>query len=315
MKKVLLTGATGFIGRHCLSSLLTRGFEVHAVSSGEELKDAPPEVRWHKADLLNSSQVEELTGQIKATHLLHAAWYAVPGKYWTSLENIRWVKASLELMQAFAHNNGRRAVMVGSCAEYDWRYGYCSEDVTPLAPQTLYGVCKHSLRMMLESFSRERGLSAAWGRIFFLYGPHEPEERLVASVTRSLLKGERARCSHGKQVRDFLYVKDVADALAALLDSSVEGAVNVASGQPVALSTIIQTIAEKIGLADSVEFGVIESPMSEPPLIVGNVGRLRDEVCWRQRYDLQMGVDETIRWWRHRLNETGAQLRLGGREE
>lgn len=302
MKRVLLTGATGFVGRHCLPALLSRGFEVHAVSSQSE-PEGNAGVHWHKADLLKPTEVWELARRVEATHLLHLAWYAVPGKFWTSTENVRWVQASLELMQAFHHAGGSRLVMTGSCAEYDWSYeGYFDETRTPLVPRSLYGVSKHALRMVVESYCRGQGVSAAWGRIFFLYGVHEPEGKLVASVIRSLLRGEPARCSHGRQVRDFLYVEDVASALVALLDSDVTGAVNIASGEPVTLSSIIQGIAERLGRPDLVRLGAIDAPPNEPPLIVGSNARLEREVGFKPRYNLQQGIDASIDWWRGQMS-------------
>ncbi|HMF58148.1 MAG TPA: NAD-dependent epimerase/dehydratase family protein, partial [Pyrinomonadaceae bacterium] len=170
MKRVLLTGASGFIGRHCLTALSERGYEVHAVWSKERAGvDTMPGSHRHKADLLDSAQVTSLLEQVRPTHLLHCGWYAVPGKYWTATENFRWVESSLHLLQTFAAMGGQRAVGVGTCAEYDWRYGYCSERLTPLNPATTYGACKHALQLMLDALSKQTGLSAAWGRLFFLY--------------------------------------------------------------------------------------------------------------------------------------------------
>jgi len=302
MKRILLTGATGFIGRHCLPLLSARGYEIHAVSTRGS-PDCSSDIHWHKVDLLNSLQLQDLVADVMPSHLLHFAWYAVPGKYWASLENIRWVQSSLELVQAFVANGGDRAVMAGTCAEYDWRYGYCSEKVTPLAPSTLYGTCKHSLQIMLDSFSKQTGLSSAWGRIFFLYGPYEHQDRLTSSVIRSLLMGERARCSQGYQIRDFLYVKDVADAFVALLESDVEGPVNIGSGRPVVLKNIIQKISDKIINSDQIEFGAVPVSPDDPPLLVADVRRLTKEVDWAPKYGLDQGLDETISWWEKFLED------------
>ena len=301
MKKVLLTGATGFVGRHCLPSLLASGYEVHAVSSKVPPRSTAGQ-RWHQADLLDTKQVAEVVATVQPTHLLHLAWYAVPGKYWTSTENLRWVQASLSLLQAFALNGGRRVVAAGSCAEYDWDYGYCSEKVTPLRPATLYGVCKNSLRNMLGAFAEQADLSAAWGRIFFLYGPHEYPERLVASVIRSLLQDEPARCTHGNQIRDFLYIQDAADAFVALLESEVTNSVNIASGQPVALKEVINKIARKLNRQELIQLKVIPAPANEPSLLAADVSRLAKEVNWAPKYSLCEGINVTIEWWRHHLN-------------
>jgi len=211
MKKVLVTGGNGFIGRHCLPLLLDQGYEVHIVDL-TFVEEKNSDVQWHKANLLDPGQVSRLMAQVQPTHLLHLAWYAVPGKFWTCVENFRWVQASLDLLQAFVSHGGHRVIMAGTCAEYDWKYGFCSEGMTPLLPATLYGACKHSLQVMMDAFSRQTGLSSAWGRVFFLYGPYEHSERLVSSVIRSVLKGDPALCSHGNQIRDFLHVEDVASA-------------------------------------------------------------------------------------------------------
>lgn len=299
MNKVLLTGATGFIGRHSLESLVNCGYEIHAAYKGEPL-DSPSSVQWHKADLLDSESIERLMSEVRPSHLLHFAWYVSPSEYRTSAENLRCVQASLSLVQAFARCGGARVVMAGTCMEYDWRYGFCAERLTPLFPSTLYGASKHSLQLLVNAFAEQEGLSAAWGRIFFLYGPHEHPQRLVASVIRSLINGEPARCSHGKQVRDFLHVADVANAFVALLESDARGPVNIASGQPVAIRDLIQRIGALTGRQDLIELGAIAAREDDAPLLVADIGRLTDEVGWSPKYDLNSGLGQTIDWWRNR---------------
>lgn len=307
MKKVLLTGGRGFIGRQAIFSLLRRGYEVHAVSRSLPVPDTGGNgVIWHQCDLLDTEQQQVLLRDITPSHLLHLAWYTEQGKYWSAWDNLRWVQASLELLLSFREYGGTRAVFCGSCMEYDWSHGFCSEGVTPIKPATLYGCCKNSLQEILTHFSGENELSSAWGRVFFLYGPHEHSRRLVASVIRALLTGETANCTHGQQIRDFLYVKDVADALAALLDSTVEGPVNIASGEPIRLRQIIFQIAEKVGWPAKVNFGALPVHHNDPPLVVGDIRRLSSEVGWRPRYDLAAGLEETISWWRQYLSTGGS---------
>jgi nucleoside-diphosphate-sugar epimerase len=188
-------------------------------------------------------------------------------------------------------------VIAGTCAEYDWTGdGLLSEQHTPLAPRTAYGKAKDALHGVAD----ELDLAVAWGRIFFLYGPHEDERRLVASVTRALLAGAPARTTHGRQVRDFLHVADVGDAFAALLDSAVEGGVNVASGEGVAVADVVQRLAVVAGRPDLVELGALETAAGEPPLLVADVGRLRDEVGWSPSRSLDEGLRETVEWWASR---------------
>lgn len=293
MTRVLVTGAGGFIGRHALPVLLERGHQVDAVS-----RTVPPTatdgVRWHGCDLLDAAQADALLEAVRPTHLLHFAWYATPPDYWTSPENLAWVEAGVHLLRRFAALGGERAVLAGTCAEYDLTHGYCSEQLTPLRPGSVYGASKHAL----QTVTANAGISTAWGRIFFLYGPAEHPSRLVASVVRALLAGRPAPCSHGRQVRDFLHARDVASAFVALLDSQVVGPVNIASGVPVTIATVASTIGELIGRPDLVRLGAREAAPGEPPVVLADVRRLQEEVGWAARFSLASGLADTIDWWR-----------------
>jgi nucleoside-diphosphate-sugar epimerase len=127
-------------------------------------------------------------------------------------------------------------------------------------------------------------------------------------VVQSLLRGEPARCSHGNQIRDFLHVEDAAAAFVALLDAeTVAGAVNIASGRPVALKDLIGSIAVELGREDLIRLGAVPAQANEPPLLLADVARLRDEVGWQPRYTLETGLAQTVEWWRRALFSVNRQ--------
>lgn len=301
-KRVLVTGATGFIGSHSLRPLLQRGYEVHAVSS-KAAPVADASVMWHRSDLFDDASTTRLLEEIKPTHLLHLAWYVVPGKLISSELNFEWVRSSLELLKSFQRQGGRRIVMPGSSYEYDWAYGYCHETRTPTVPNTVYGACKHGLDVMAQAFCRSHQLSYAWTRVFFLYGPNEHPDRLVSSVIRSVLQGQEARCSHGRQIRDYLHVQDVADAIVSVLDSGIEGPINVGSGTAVTLRDMVVTIGRTLGREDLIKLGAIPSRANDAPLVVADIERLNREVKWQPSYSMEAGLAHTIEWWREKLSQ------------
>jgi nucleoside-diphosphate-sugar epimerase len=317
-KRVLVTGAAGFIGRWSVPPLIAAGYEVHAVThaSGRLVPRQLRGAEVHGADLLRVEAVESLVGAIKPSHLLHFAWIATPGVYWTSPENRRWLAASKHLLQCFHAQGGRRALMAGTCAEYDWSgSGICIEGTSALADEggaaiTPYAECKLALQKALEHFGNVNDMSTSWGRIFFQYGPDEHPDRLVASIIANLLAGREAPSSHGRQIRSFLHVADVGAAFAALLDSTVEGPVNIGSEDSISIAELIGRISSQIGRPELVRLGARSTPPSEPPLLVPDVERLRDEVGWRPHFALNEGLADTIAWWREKLlNNTGAESR------
>jgi nucleoside-diphosphate-sugar epimerase len=208
---------------------------------------------------------------------------------------------SLCLAQALAEAGCSRFVGAGTCAEYDWDYGFLSENVTPLNPRSLYGVCKNATREILQAFCARVGMGFAWTRFFLLYGPMEARERLIPYVVLTLLKGEVAKCTRGEQMRDFLYVEDAASAMWAVAKSGLSGPVNVGSGQLIEVRTLVETVAQHLEREENVVFGALPTDPQEPPMVLADVRRLASRTGWKPSLTLQEGVEKTCEWWRSRI--------------
>jgi len=298
VKRVLVTGGRGFIGRHAIRPLTERGYEVlvptRSASAGRDLG-----VHLVSCDLLSPGAAERLVAETQPTHLLHLAWYTEHGSFWNSRENLAWLAASVRLIGAFTAAGGRRAVIAGSCAEYDWCAPQpCIESATPLRPHTFYGTCKKALFEVTSAHAALAGLSLAWGRIFLVHGPHEAHARFVPSLIRSMLARQAVPMTHGLQRRDLLHAADVAEAFAALLDSEVIGPVNIGSGDPVRLVDVASHIAGRLDAAQFLRAGELPARPDDPGALFPDVKRLTDEVGWKPRFSLAAGLDDSIAWWR-----------------
>lgn len=295
--RVLLTGATGFIGSHCIAPLLARGFEVVATCRNRA-PAAAAGVRWIRADLLDPAGRAAALAEARPSHLLHLAWYVEPGAMINHADNVAWAAASIDLVRRFHEQGGTRVAVGGSCYEYDWRFGYCTEGLTPCRPDTLYGAAKHGLAEILLGYCAATGLSGAWGRMFFLYGPNENPKRLVPAVILALLRGEEARSSHGLQIRDYMHVQDVADGMVALLASGARGAFNIASGRATTIRTIVEMLGEITTRPELLRIGAIPARANDAPLVVGDTALALREFGWQARIPLEEGLRATVDWWR-----------------
>lgn len=290
--RVLVTGGSGLIGRRAVAALIEAGHEVNAVARTIPT-DGALAATWHAADLLSSTDV---VAEVGAEVLVHLAWNVEHGAFWTSSDNERWRDASAGLLRRFAAAGGRRAVLAGTCAEYDWTSGdgVMRERSTPLRPATRYGRCKDELRAAAEEIGAEAGVDVAWGRIFFLYAPDEAPTKLFGSVARALLADERAETTPGTQVRDFLHADDVGGAFAALAASDVTGAVNVGSGEGIPVRDLVMEIGLAVGRPELLDIGARPAPEGEPPRIVADADRLRHEVGFLPRFTLSAGIADAV---------------------
>jgi nucleoside-diphosphate-sugar epimerase len=294
VKRALVTGASGFVGRAAVEALKRLGYEVEGVT--RRVEPELPVDRWHAVDLLDAAGVATLMDAARPSHVLHLAWTTEHGRYWEDPNNDRWVAATSRMLEVFEQAGGSRFVLAGSCAQYDWTGDLpLLEADAPRRPATHYGRAKQEASEIVDA----AGLSTATALLFFPYGPHEQRERLVPSIARRLLDGDEAPASTGTQVRDFIHVTDGGCALAALLDSDVNGPVNIASGEGTRVADVAETIARIVGRPELLCLGGL--PGDDRTSVVASVARLRDEVGFVPRLSLEQGLRDAVEWWRQRM--------------
>jgi nucleoside-diphosphate-sugar epimerase len=300
--RVVVTGAAGFIGSHLVRLLVAHGCLVTAVvrpaSRSARLADVADRLMFTEGDLEDTRFCRELMETLAPEVVFHLGWYSEPGRWPDSPRHLDSLTGSLALLRAVGSSGCRRVVVGGTSVEYDTELGRVTE-ASPLRPPNLYGACKASLFLASERLARDQGWGFAQARIFNVYGPGEDERRLVPHVVRSLLQGEPCDLTSGKQVRDYLHVEDVASALLAIAASDVEGAVNVASSRPVSVAALARAIAELLGRPELLRLGSRPDRIGDYKCLYADINILMGRIGWRQRYDLEAGLRQTIGWWNH----------------
>lgn len=296
MKKVLLTGGTGFIGGAVIDILLEKGYEVHLISSKkQEQKEG---VINHQLDLLDSIKLSEFFAKNSFESVIHLAWY-VASNYQENDENLNWLIATLNFIKLFQKSGGKKFLAAGSVLEYDLSRGYLSEDFSPLNASSLYASSKTALYKVLSAYCKKYNIDFKWARIFNVYGPFEKRQRLMPCVIISCLKGENVKVSKCLKFQDYLYVSDMASGIVALFESDYNGAMNICSNQPVQLRFIVEKIAELTNFKGEILYGKMPENFSAN-LIVGDNQKLLN-LGWEAKVSLELGLEKTIKWWKDNI--------------
>ena len=271
-KTVLLTGATGFVGRQVLKALNSQPFRVRlVVREGKQSQIVPSDQIEAVAvtpNLFSESQAwwEDACKGIDT--VIHVAWYAEPGKYLQSPQNLDCLSGTLALAKACVQKGVRRFVGVGTCFEYDLSPGYLSVD-TPLKPTTPYAAAKAATFLALSPYFAAAEVEFAWCRLFYLYGEGEDERRLVPYLRAKLAEGKPAELTNGNQIRDFMDVKEAGRMVVEIAQGNQQGPVNVCSAKPITVRELAERIADEYDRRDLLLFGARPDNLIDPPCVVG----------------------------------------------
>jgi nucleoside-diphosphate-sugar epimerase len=288
--RVLLTGATGFIGAHVARALLDGGDEVVGLTlpgaPRDRLADLAAGLDLREGDLADAAWAREAVRSIAPEATIHLAWYAEPRSYLRAVpENLASLRGGINLLEALADGGACRRVVVA---------GTGLENLATAEP-TIYAAAKAAQHELAAGFTY-RSMTAACAHIHYLYGPWEDERRVVPTVIRSLLRGQPIDVTNGRQLRDYMHVADVADALCRIASSDLAGRVDVCTGAPATLRDVFEEIAQATGRAELLRVGALAHSETMEWPATGDPAQLLG-TGWRPRYSLRDGIAQTASWW------------------
>ena len=274
---VLVTGATGFVGRHLVAALLDRGCQVRAVARREEPARALPwfdRVEFVAADIHDpATDVAALCEGIDA--LVHLAWPGLPN-YQGLFHLEHNLMADYAFIKRAVEAGVGRVQVTGTCFEYGMQSGPLGEDLH-CRPANAYGLAKHSLHLFLDTLRQQLPFRLQWARLFYLYGEGQNPNSLLAALDRAIDGGqERFDMAGGEQLRDFLPIETAAGHLATLLQhADFSGVVNICSGQPIAVRSLVERHCAARHSAIALNLGHYPYPTHEPMAFWGDARRLQ----------------------------------------
>ncbi len=300
--RMLITGATGFLGSYVLRGLVASGshevaFLARPAADLWRIADVASRATRISADL---GQIEEARAAVAAFRpdaVIHLAWAGVGNKLRNDPAQIENLRATLALL-AVAHDAGaRHFVGLGSQAEY----GPCSgaiDEAAPTRPTTLYGVSKLATGLFAQHACAERGVRFAWVRLFSAFGPMDDPSWMISSLVLQLLARRRPPLTLGEQRWDYVYATDAADAVVRVaLDPEARGIFNLGSGQAHPIRYVAESIRDLIDPALPLGFGEIPYRPDQVMHLEARVDRLR-ALGWVPAVSLERGLKETVAWYR-----------------
>jgi nucleoside-diphosphate-sugar epimerase len=313
IRRILVTGAHGFIGSHLTRALLEEGYEVgilrRKTSDLSRIRDLENHISHHPADLRDPASVQSAIGESGPDAIIHlATYYAVehrPDEIGVMMDtNVKGTIALLDASQA-----GRIALFLNTstCAVY-------REMETPLgeadglSPQNLYALTKLQAEEACRFYSERLGVPAATLRLFPPYGPADNERRLIPYAIRTLLCDQDVRLTTGTQKWDFVYVDDIVSAFLAALrqpeKAASAGMMNVATRDPRSVREVVTRIREMTGSKGNLLWGAVPHRRNEVWYNSGSPERIRSVLGWEPRVSLDEGLARTIAWFRDHPRQT-----------
>ncbi len=243
-KKVIVSGATGFIGQHLIPILLKDGYEVLAISRNQKRAEFLPwfkDVKFISYDFHSDQQITKVEG---FRGLIHLAWQDLPN-YDSSIHVKKNLPCSYRFIDSLIDKGVNQVLIAGTCFEYGLKSGAISSSSTT-EPTTQYAIAKDTLRKKLTLLSFKKDFNLQWARIFYMFGKGQNSNSIISQLDFAIKNNQKVfLMSGGEQLRDYLPVEKASEKLSNLYKSGNKGIFNICSGKPISIRNLVESYIEK----------------------------------------------------------------------
>ena len=315
-RRVLVTGASGFIGSHLARRLVADGARVFAMSSSvssftpPRLADLIERIDVVEANVNDQSSLAHSIETIAPEYVVHLAAFSHVGKSFYRIDetNQTNIQGTVNLLKALS-GTYTRFVYVGTGDVYGDAPVPFRED-GPVRPLSPYAVSKYAAERYCRMFHQAYEWPIVCLRPFNAYGPWQSGDRIIPELILAGLRGKPLRMTEGRQTREFTFVEDQVDAFVrALVTPGIDGEViNIGRGEEVSMREIALTVLDLLGNPIEPEFGALPARPNEVQRMVGDPTRAQALLGWRAEHSLAAGLEKTIAWYRQHLPEQSGFL-------
>ncbi len=303
-KRVLITGASGFVGANLARRALVDGHEVHLLvrplHQSWRIDEVANNVRLHFADLENRDQVRTAVRSVKPEWVFHLAAY---GAYSSQNDFERMVQTNVlgcaSLLDACLETGYEAFVNCGSSSEYGLKDHAPREDEL-LKPNSHYAITKAAAAHYCDLASRVHGTRTFTLRLYSIYGPYEEPSRLIPALLLHALNGGLPPLVSPRTARDYVFVDDACDAMLSVADSSVldAGIYNICTGVQTSLEDLVSLTRSMLSVPSEPRWGTMNQRSWDSDIWVGSPAKLENQIGWKAPTDLESGLRRTVEWFR-----------------
>lgn len=279
--KVLVTGATGFIGNYVVQQLLDRGHRVITVARNEKRAST---LSWYENAEFVACDIHSSSAELTVEHfgspnaLVHLAWPGLPN-YEALFHFEETLLADYRFIKSLIEQGLKQVLVTGTCLEYGLQQGCLSEDL-PTFPTNPYALAKDTLRKFLQSLQKQTPFTLQWLRLFYMHGDGQSPKSLLAQLDSAIDRGDkRFNMSGGEQLRDFLPVEEIAHRIASVAEQvDLDGIYNCCSGTPISVRALVENRIRERNAKIELNLGHYPYPEHEPMEFWGDTAKYTQEI-------------------------------------